>query len=295
MTIERPATTADAIAQASGTLRAAGIQDGRAEAEFFLTHLLGCKRHELYLGAGRVLNAEERGAFADFIARRLRREPAQYIAGVTEFHGLEFKAAPEALIPRPETELLVNEALSSGLQRDAVIIDLCTGSGCVAVTIAVKLPYVTALATDISSGTLKVAEENAKRHGIAHRVRFIEGDLFAPLAGLALEGQASLILSNPPYVAEAEFEGLQPEVRDYEPRSALVAGPDGLEFYRRIIKDAPAFLTPGGWLMVEIGYGQAGRAADLFNADGRYNKVEVKKDLSGIERVVKARLRQPGR
>jgi release factor glutamine methyltransferase len=224
----------------------------------------------------------------------------QYIIGKEEFRGLEFKVTRDTLIPRPETELLVEQAvLLAQTMKIAdgcgIFIDLCTGSGCVAVSLAKEIPYAVVYATDISSGALETARENAKRHGVANRVIFVEGDLFAPLIPFDLYGKASFILSNPPYVAKADFEKLQPEIKDYEPAGALLAGQDGLEFYRRIIPGSLDYLKQGGYLIMEIGYGQAKDLLRLIEENGSnpfkgmFSEMEFIKDQHGIDRVLRAR------
>lgn len=284
-------TVSVALDLAIKTLTGAGIPDARVEAEYFLTHLLACKRHELFLNPDRPLDAEESALLTAFIQRRLGREPVQYITGVVEFYGLELRVTKDVLIPRPETELLVDAAMQTLPQKASVAIDLCTGSGCIAVALAVKIPDITIFATDISAETLKVAEENAVAHNVSDRVHLLQGDLYTALDDAGVKGRADLILSNPPYVADDEYARLQPEIRLYEPRTALLAGPDGLEFYRRIINGAGRYLAPKGCIIMEAGYGQADRIREIIEADGRYADFEIKKDLAGIERVVKARLK----
>ncbi|MFQ5737008.1 MAG: peptide chain release factor N(5)-glutamine methyltransferase [Thermodesulfobacteriota bacterium] len=286
-------TVRDALKSATRSLEAARIEDPASEAEFLLTHLLRIKRHELFTGPERVLTDAEAVALASFLARRAAGEPAQYITGETEFRGLAFRVTPDVLIPRPETELLVDTGLkaaalkaTSGAHGNAppVAVDLCTGSGCIAVSLARELPGWRVYATDISKAALAIARSNARSNGVAERVEFLEGDLFAPLAGV----RAHLVLSNPPYVTAAQMEALQPEVAHWEPRGALYGGPDGLDFYRRIVREAPAHLFAGGSLLMELGFGEALAVRGLLEADGRYAEIEITKDFAGIERVVRA-------
>ncbi|OGQ52196.1 MAG: protein-(glutamine-N5) methyltransferase, release factor-specific [Deltaproteobacteria bacterium RIFCSPLOWO2_02_FULL_53_8] len=305
-------TIGQALNETAKRLKLAGIPDAGVEAEYFMTHLLACRRHELFLNGKRLLTASEDSAIEEFIKRRLKREPIQYIIGSVEFHGLEFKVTRDVLIPRPETELLVDEAAKAALSygQDAVVIDLCTGSGCIAISLAAAAPNTTVYAIDISQAALKVAQENGERLGMADRVKFIHGDLFAPLNAIShpplengrgthakrrgsgeFEAGAYIIVSNPPYISEEEYNRLQPEIRLFEPSSALVSGHDGLEFYRRIIKDSPDYLSRNGLLMMEAGFGQADRIKAILEADGRYEAFEAVKDLAGIERVVKARIK----
>lgn len=286
-------TIGQALKKTADRLTLARIPDADVEAEYFLTHLLACRRHELFINGQRLLTASENAAIEDFIKRRLKREPIQYIIGSVDFHGLEFKVTRDVLIPRPETELLVDEAAKAVLShgQDAAAVDLCTGSGCVAVALAVVAPKITVYAVDVSPAALKIAQENADRRGVAGRVRFAQGDLFTPLDNLIPKASAYIIVSNPPYVSEDDYNRLQPEIRLFEPRSALVSGQDGLEFYRRIIKGAPDYLSRNGLLMMEIGYGQADRIKEIIEADGRYEAFEAVRDLAGIERVLKARIK----
>lgn len=286
-------TVGSAFAKAVKRLSKGHIEFPEAEAEFLLTFIFKCKRHELFLDPDRILTDAEQDTVEEFIKRRLLREPAQYITGECEFRGGKFKVSRDTLIPRPETELVVEEAVKEAkrFNRGLIAIDLCTGSGCIAVSFASEVKDSFVYATDISSGALKVAEENAKINGVNENIRFLEGDLFAPLESLGIFGKAGLILSNPPYVSKDELEILQPEVRDYEPHSALYAGEGGLEFYKRIIGCAPLYLAPDGCLIMEMGYGQANDIKKIAFENGRFKDIEIKKDLSGIERVFKAQLK----
>lgn len=287
----RQITIAEALKYASSELAKNKISDAELESEYLLTGLLGVKRHELFLSKDKLLGAAETARFMEFIKRRCEKEPAQYILGEAEFRGLVFKVTRDTLIPRPETELLADEAISvlKCGPAEPVIFDICTGSGCIAVTVAKELRGCRVYATDISSSALDVAEQNAKRHGVENMVEFLEGDLFEPLSGLGLEGKAHAILSNPPYIADSDISSLQIEVRDYEPLNALKGGPDGLQFFRRIISDSPTYLAGGGFLLMEMGYGQARSVADIAEANGSFEKAEVIRDYSGIERIIKLR------
>jgi release factor glutamine methyltransferase len=283
-------TIKDALEWGVTRLNAAGIAD--AEAEFLLTGLLGVKRHELFLHPLRPITPGEGGRFRSFISRRLNREPAQYITGKTGFMGLDFKVTPATLIPRPETEQLVELALKNlktfTVDDSPVIIDLCTGCGCIAVAIAHKMANCRIYATDISLKTLDVALENARVHGVEGRIEFLSGDLYEPLKALDLAAKVQLILSNPPYVSKEDMAALAPEVGEHEPTSALYGGVDGLEFIRRIIDGSDEFLVPGGLLIMEVGYGQGGDVLKLANGTGSFEEVRMEKDLAGIERVLVA-------
>ncbi|MEK7772808.1 MAG: peptide chain release factor N(5)-glutamine methyltransferase [Deltaproteobacteria bacterium] len=287
-------TVGEALSWAVERLSRRSIPDPVNETEYLLTHILDFKRHELFLNSRRALSPEESRRFEAFIERRMKREPAQYITGEVEFLGLKLKVTPATLIPRPETELVVKEAVkaASAFMRDkkkALIIDLCTGSGCIAVAIAKEFPQALVRAADISGTALKVAEENALKNGVGERVNFLKGDLFAPFKESGLDVKADIILSNPPYVAKADFERLAPEVKDHEPTGALYAGADGLDFYRRIIKESPDYLSPGGFLVMELGWGQSESVKGLAAENGSYEDIEIKKDYSGVERIFLAR------
>jgi len=217
------------------------------------------------------------------VERRRIGEPIQYITGETEFYGLPFRVTPDVLIPRPETEHLVEKVLSLASQFDqARIVDVGTGSGAIAVALAHKLPQARIAATDISSQALVVAEENAKRNGAF--VRFLQGDLLAPVAGERFE----IVVSNPPYVPETDRATLSVEVRDYEPALALFAGDDGLDVYRRLIPAAFDALVPGGYVALEIGYGQSPAITELLARAG-FAQIEFVPDLQNIPRVACAR------
>ncbi len=283
-------TLSEALTRACEALSKAGVPEPKSEAEFILMRLLGVKRHALFMDGRRELSPDEVSALGTALKRRIKREPPQYIFGEAEFRGLALKVTSDVLIPRPETELLAGEAVKLGRELDPAlaVIDLCTGSGCIAVSVASEVPGPLVYATDISEKALQVARENAERAGVSERVRSLSGDLFAPLPG-ELKGRAGIIVSNPPYIPEGDLQSLDPEVRDFEPRGALAGGEDGLSFIRRIVSGAPLFLAPGGWLLVEMGYGQSGEVRRMAEADGRYDHIEIIKDYGKIERILKAR------
>jgi release factor glutamine methyltransferase len=267
-------------------LVAAGIpgDEARAEARLLLAHALGVSREELRLRPDRALTEQEAARFDDLIARRARRAPLAYLTGAREFYGLAFAVTPAVLIPRPETEFVVEAVLRHIAGSPAPrIADVGTGSGCIAVAVAVHAPGARVWATDISPAALAVAAENAERHGVAGRLRFLEGDLLAPLAAFA---PFDAIVSNPPYIGPGEIAALPPEVRDWEPRAALTTGnEDALLAYRRLADGAPALLSPGGLLAVEVGLGQAEAVADLWRGAG-LGEIAVLADYAGIGRVV---------
>src|SRR3990172_3733111 len=263
------------------------------EGEYLLMHVLGCQRKDLLIHPERVLTSDEVKRFSGVIERRGRREPSQYILGEVEFRGLLFKVNREVLIPRPETELLVEEAVNSVCSgiKDVSVLDLCTGSGCIAICIAKEIKERGGLkiyAVDISGGAIAIARKNAERHRVEEKITFLVGDLFSVIEPLGLEGKIDLIVSNPPYVSKEAMERLQPEIKGYEPVLALYGGEDGLDFYRRIIREAPRYLKQQGGLIMEIGFNQAGHVRSLFEKEKVFSRIEVKRDLAGIGRIIKA-------
>ncbi len=289
--MEKRSTVVEALRWAAEYLSLHKVPDSYIDAQHLLAHVLVCERKTLFVNPERVLAAGEMERFQDFIQRRARREPVQYITGEVEFRGLLFRVNRDVLIPRPETELLVEEAINIVKGRYVTTLDLCTGSGCIAVSIAKELACSRVYAVDVSDKAIAIAKDNAKRHGISDRITFLTGDLFEPIKPLCLEGKIDLIISNPPYVSRREMEGLQPEIKEYEPLHALYGGEDGLDFYRRIIHEAPNYLSPSGILIMEIGYGQADSVKGLLENEGVFSQVEVKKDLAGIDRIIKASVR----
>lgn len=263
------------------------------EGEYLLTHVLGCQRKDLLIYPDRVLTSDEVKRFSEVIERRGRREPSQYILGEVEFRGLLFTVNREVLIPRPETELLVEEAVNSICSgvKDVTVLDLCTGSGCIAICIAKEIKERGGLkvyAVDISGGAIAIARKNAERHRVEDKITFLVGDLFSVIEPLGLGGKIDLIVSNPPYVSKEAMGRLQPEIKGYEPVLALDGGEDGLDFYRRIIREAPRYLKQQGGLIMEIGFNQARHVRNLFEKEKVFSGVEMKRDLAGIERVIKA-------
>jgi release factor glutamine methyltransferase len=261
-----------------------GIESPRLAIELMLAHLLKKRRLDLYLEFERELDDATLAALREMVRRRTEGEPLQYITGEAEFCGLKFAVDRRVLIPRPETELLVETVLERMKSRVRVV-DLCTGSGCIAVALAKRLPEAEITATDVSAEALTVAEENAKRHGIEKRVRFLKGDLLSVLSDSL---KVDAIVSNPPYIASGDWAGLPKEVRDFEPTQALLAGEDGLEVYRRIAADAGRFLLPDGFLSLELGAGQRA-AVERFLTESGWTMDQVVKDLQGHERVIVAR------
>jgi release factor glutamine methyltransferase len=286
-------TIAEALREAAARLRVAGLDEPRREAGTLLAHALGRDRAFLITHADDPLTAAQASAFRACVGRRAAGEPFQYIAGRQEFYGLEFEVGPGVLIPRPETELLVEKAL--GLLKETgapLLCDVGAGSGCIAVTLLHERPDARGLALDLSPAALAFAARNAARHGVAGRLRFLVSDCFDALrGGDRRELRFDLIASNPPYVAESDIEGLQREVREHEPRGALTPGGDGLSVIRRLVSEAPEFLKPGGHLLIEIGFGQHGQVSALVDP-GVWALLDIHRDLQGIPRTVALRLNE---
>ena len=253
------------------------------EAVSLLTHALQVDRTFVITNLEEGLKPEQLRAFGEFVTRRARREPLQYIVGHQEFFELDFEVTPDVLIPRPETEIVVEAALEVMKESSVpVIADIGAGSGCIVISLLNRLTDARGVAVDISPRALSVAQRNAARHKVADRLTLVESDLFS-----ALEPQAqfSLIVSNPPYVSEPEIETLQPEVRDHEPMSALISGPDGLSHIRVLLRDASSYLRPNGFLIFEIGFDQQDAVEQLIDA-ATWRLVEVREDLQKIPRTI---------
>ena len=283
----RPVTVGTLIAEARRMLEQAGIESAGQEAFWIVEHLLRLPPHHVVVENDRLLSHAELLAARELIKRRVGREPLQYILGTQEFCGLEFTVNQAVLIPRPETELLVEcVAQRIPVEQQATIIDVCTGSGCIAVAIARLRPRARVIATDLSSRSLDVARQNATRHTGCERITWLEGDVLEPLAEQGLEGAIGVIVSNPPYIAEADWATLQPEVRLFEPRGALVAGPQGTELHERLLREAGRYLHPGGALIMEIGAGQARAMRRIVDRIPGYRFHRLVYDAAGLERVV---------
>jgi release factor glutamine methyltransferase len=268
---------------AADDFRTRGIENPRLEAEILLASALGLERMRVIIEPERPLVGNELARYRDMIQRRRKGEPVAYILGQREFYGRVFKLDRRVLVPRPDTEILVEVALvrTARCSMSARVLDLCTGSGCVAITLAAERPTLRVDAVDLSADAITVARENAIRLGAVFPVRWLVGDLFAPIDA---EGY-DLITANPPYIPESEIATLPADIRAFEPHAALSGGADGLEVTRRIVRDAPRFLGESGVLAVEIGSGQGDQVAGLF-AEAGFVDVERKKDYGGHERVV---------
>src|SRR5215831_15487759 len=287
MTESTCGTVASLIRNIRGRLAAAGIESNEQEAVWLIEFVLGFSAVTQIIDLDRPLSSSEVARVQTFVARRTAREPLQYILGTQEFCGIEFAVTPAVLIPRPETELLVEEVLRRiSLAQHATLVDVGTGSGCLAVAIARLRSHIQVIATDISHASLEIAQENARRHAVDDRITWLEGDLLKPLAEKKLDGRVDIIVANPPYIAEADWMGLQPEVREFEPRRALVAGPRGTECHERLVKDARRYLSARGALVMEIGVGQGQAVCQLAETIDGYGPVRLIRDAAGIERVV---------
>ena len=282
------------VVWATALLESSGVESPRLDAECLLASLLGRDRLHLYAAAEERMPLPVFEVYRALLGRRQAREPLAYLTRTREFWSLSFAVTPAVLIPRPETETLVETALARLSELQAPIIaDIGTGSGAIAVAVAKTLPHSRLYATDISSRALDVARENAARHGVLERITFLQGDLVEPLLCLGLAHHCDLMVSNPPYVATKELGGLPPEVR-YEPLEALHGGPDGLDVHPRLIRGASTLLRPGGWLAVEMAPGQGPSLSRLLREQGVFGDIEVTPDLSGRERVIVARCTDPG-
>ncbi len=276
-------TVGEAIRDAVQRLRQAGVESPQADAEWLMADLLSCSRSEIPLLTETALTAEERDRLAEQLERRVRREPLQHILGTANFLGYDFRVSGAVLVPRPETEGLVELALEFlNPLPCAAVLDLATGSGCIAISLAKRCPSVKVIASDLSDLALHLAKLNAESLDALGQVEFRHAD---GLAALAKGEQMDLILSNPPYIPTAEIDTLQPEVRNHDPRLALDGGTDGLRFYRQLATEGLSRLKPGGKLMAEFGDGQAAAVEALFQQTA-WPSVEITDDLSGRPRIV---------
>ena len=255
--------------------------------ELLLTHVLGLRRIELYTQFDRVLSPAELASLRSLVKRAGEHEPVGYLVGKSEFYSIEFDVQPGCLIPRPETELLVQHAIEAirGYGDNPQVLDLCTGSGCIAVALAKNCDRVQVTATDISGEAIAIARANIHKHSLSERIELLQGDLFTPL----LQRRFDLVVSNPPYVSTLEFEGLDRNVKDYEPELALRAGDEGLDIYRRILQEIGDHLKPEGVLMMEMGFRQETALRQLLEQTGLFREIVLEKDFQGHDRLVLAK------
>lgn len=278
-------TVLEAIQRSADFLQRKEVDSPRLQAELLLAHVLSVPRMKLYLSFDRGLTAAEADSYRALVQRRGQREPLQHIVGSVQFHGVELAVNRDVLIPRPETELLVEQAVLRIPPAPTRVLDFGTGSGCIAIAIAAACPPVTVVGVDLSPAAVAMARANAKRNGVDGRVEFLESD---GLAAVPAEPPFDLLVSNPPYIASEEIATLQPEVRDHDPVAALDGGPDGLDFYRLLASQAGRWLTPNGTILLEFGDGQGPAIAGLF-ADAGWQTEPLVRDYSGRDRILIAR------
>jgi release factor glutamine methyltransferase len=266
------------------------IENPRLNAELLLARSLNLSKEGLYMNLQDPLKEGEKESLERLIQRRISGEPLQYILEQQEFWSVGLKVDARVFIPRPETELLVEQGLlilsEIRFKRTPFVLEIGTGSGAIAMAIAKERKDVFLVATDLSRDALLLAQENARSAGVQHQIQFVNGNLFEPMGFLKKKGPFDLILSNPPYIHRHEIQTLAKEVKDYEPLMALDGGEDGLEFYRRIISQAPLYLRRRGWLLLEVGQGQSPMVSEMMEEVGFFSKPKCIPDLSGIERVV---------
>ena len=278
-------TIRTALQEATTALERAGVENAAANAEWMMADVIGCSRPALPLHWAKPLEPAQIQRWQSLLTGRTNRIPLQHLLGTAQFCGLEFEVNRSVLVPRPETELLAEAAWAvAAVKESAVVLDVGTGSGCLAVAVGVHAKETIVHALDVSSAALNMARANAERHGVADRITFHEGDA---LMALPSGGLFDVIVSNPPYIPSLEIESLQVEVRDHDPRLALDGGADGLDFYRSLARHGLSRLQPDGRLLLEVGDGQAGAVVELITAQGG-RVLEVLPDLNNIERIVVA-------
>jgi len=280
-------TIQEGLEEAVKVLRKAGVDSPRLDAEVLLCHVLSVDRTQLLMRGYSLLTDQQLRCFRQWVARRERNEPVAYIVGEKEFWSLSFYVNRHILIPRPETEILVEEVLRilPGIDHRPVwILEIGVGSGAISVALAASQENIEMVATDISSEAIAVARLNATKAGVAERIRFIVGSLFADLSGVF-----DVIVSNPPYISDEEFLSLPDDVRKYEPHEALLGGPEGISLHREIISGGLQYLEAGGYLVMEIGAGQRRQLEELLQKTGSYANISCRQDYAGYDRVILAR------
>lgn len=286
-------------------LKEGGVADAHRDSRLLLAHILEVPESKLFMEYNDIISERTCEKYFELVDRRGLREPLQYITGTSDFMGYTFAVGPEVLVPRRETETLVEDALSvlrTGKFRDeefvrpnasAAILDLCTGSGAIAVSLAKELENARVTASDVSADAIATAKKNAESNGVAKRVNFVTGDMFEPFRGRMGNKKFDFIISNPPYIASGVIPTLEPEVAEHEPRAALDGGEDSLDFYRIIAAEAPKHLKKGGVLALEIGFDQKDSVTDLLKDAGCFPDIRSGKDLAGFDRVVFAAYEAP--
>jgi release factor glutamine methyltransferase len=282
----------DILNESIKALDAAEIPSARLDAEVLLSFCLGCDRLEFYKNPDMIIGETQIAVFRNLIARRLQWEPVAYITGRKEFWSFTLEVNNSVLIPRPDTEIIVEETINICRKIDSSeikILDIGTGSGAIAIALASEITVAKIVATDISLEALNMAQKNAAALGLKEKIDFRSGDLFEPVNGFF-----DIIVSNPPYIAAEEYEKLPAGVKNYEPREALLAGKSGLEFYEKLIYQTAGFLQKNGWLLLEIGAKQEAGVRGIMEAAGFYDNIEMRRDYAGLPRVIKARRKVSG-
>lgn len=295
---QSPWTILEILRWTTGHFRDKGVSEPRTSAEVLLAHALGLSRLDLYLRHDQPLTPEELARFKVFVLRRRTGEPVAYITGHKEFWSLDFKVTPAVLIPRPETETLVASVLEvfpqktvNSKQKTGIEwgLEVGVGSGALIIALARELPQVRWVGVDISGPALAVARENAARHGVADRISFLRGNL---LSALKAGSRFHLLVANLPYVPRPVWEELPKDIKEFEPREALLGGTDGLDLIRPLVQAAPGILQPRGWLALEVADGMAPKVTEVMEKSGEYEQVEKIPDYLGIQRVIRARRRR---
>jgi release factor glutamine methyltransferase len=282
----------DILHESIKALEAAGIPSARLDAEVLLSFCLGDDRLEFYKNPDKTISQMQLDAYRNLLARRLQWEPVAYITGRKEFWSFTLEVNNSVLIPRPDTEIIVEEALDvcrNFTSLDMRILDIGTGSGAIALALASEIDGAKVMATDISAAALALAQKNAAALGLKERIDFRQGNLFEPVDGLF-----DIIVSNPPYIAANDYEELPVSVKDFEPSEALLAGVSGLEFYEKLIYSAAAYLKKNGWLLLEIGAKQEAGVRSILEVSGFYTSIKMRRDYAGLSRVIKARRKVSG-
>jgi release factor glutamine methyltransferase len=285
-------TVRDILNESTKALEAADIPSARLDAEVLLSFCLGCDRLEFYKNPVMTISETQLNAFRNLIARRLQWEPVAYITGRKEFWSFTLEVNSSVLIPRPDTEIIIEEALDVYRNFTSLpvrILDIGTGSGAIAIALAKEIPGAKVVATDISIAALNLAQKNAATLGLKEKIDFRQGNLFEPV-----DGFFNIIVSNPPYIAANDYEELPASVKAFEPREALFAGESGLEFYEKLIYQADGYLQKNGWLLLEIGAKQEAGIRGIIEGSGFYDSIEMRRDYAGLPRVIKARRKVSG-
>lgn len=278
--------------EAARNFAEAGIPSPRLDAEILLAFCLGCDRIDFIKNPAAPVDEKTLASFQELVARRLAWEPVAYITGRKEFWSIVLEVNSTVLIPRPDTEVLVEEALAVYKQMgltEIKILDIGTGSGAIALALAGEIPAARLTATDISAAALATARRNARNLNLERQIKFLQGDLFEPVDDIF-----DIIVGNPPYIADEEYNKLPTGVKDYEPAAALLAGAGGLDFYRKIITGAPGHLKNNGWILLEIGSNQGTQIGNIFESSGQYSNISIRNDYAGLPRVIKARRKISG-